>query len=86
MEQGTVTDSDQARWNAHVEETLRMAAKCEEIWREKMKREESDKTSVDGFSALDDQEISPGRFWSWRCGGLCSDGLRSDGGSGGRRG
>ena len=35
------TDSDQAQWNAYVEETLKTAAKCDQIWKEKTKREES---------------------------------------------
>jgi hypothetical protein len=41
VQSGKATDSDQAQWNAYVEETLKMAAKCEQIWKEKMKREES---------------------------------------------
>jgi hypothetical protein len=61
------TDSDQAQWNAYVEETLKMAAKCEQIWKEKMKREESTEA---GFATSEsDPQFSPRRFWSWRCAG-----------------
>lgn len=63
------TDSDQARWDAHVEEMLRMAAKCEQIWKEKMKTEKSAAAAMAGFATSDDQDFSPRRFCSWRCTG-----------------